>query len=62
VNHAKRSFFCTAKVGRLASEEVILELLKRKLVAYLFYYMDYRFVHWINGHCNLLTLHLIDFL
>ena len=19
-------------------------------------------MHWINGHCNLLTLHLIDFL
>jgi len=45
VNHAKRPFFRTAngifaKVGRLASEEVISQLLKRKCLPVLLYGLE----------------------
>ena len=45
VDHAKRSFFRAAngifaKVGRLASEQVILELLKRKCLTVLLYGLE----------------------
>jgi len=45
VGHAKRSFFRAvngifAKVGRLASEEVILELLKHKCLPVLLYGLE----------------------
>ena len=65
VDHAKRPFFRAAngifaEVSRLASEEVILELLECKCLPVLLYG---DVVHWINGHWVLLSLdfHSIDF-
>jgi len=55
----QNAHFSALQVGRLASEEVIPELLKRKCLPVLLYGLEVRALD--KGHCYLLTLHLIDF-
>jgi len=61
-DHAKRSFYRAsnaifAKVGRFASEEVILELIIKNVYQSLL--MDWRCVLCLKEYCSLLILQLI---
>ena len=63
IDKAKRSFYCAAngifaKIGRLASEEVMVQLLKQKCLPILLYSLDVCNL----DQCSHWTLHSIDFL
>jgi len=62
---AKRSFYraangISAKIGRLASEEVMVQLSSRNVC--LFCCMLWMYATWTKDQCNHWTLHLIYFL
>jgi len=68
IDKAKRSFYRAvngifAKIGRLASEEVIISYVstfEAKMFAYLLYALEV--CNWTKELCSHWTLHLIDFL